>query len=75
MPYNQEIDFMNKTTTSQVLYALVEVRGQHFLVPYTNPAVLERYVNKHRVIIHEWDADVDASTPMCSLSEIDTYLA
>ena len=68
---------MNKTTTSQeVLYALLEVRGQHFLVPYINAAVLERYVDKHRVIIHDWNCDADASTglPMCPLNEIDTYL-
>ena len=56
-------------------YALIEVRGQYFAVEYTNPAVIERYVNRHRVIVHDWHGDADNSDArLCTLAEIDQHL-
>ena len=63
------------TSVRTSLYALIEVYGQYFLVPYANPAVLERYVARHRVTVHDWEADADTpEARMCTLADLDHYL-
>ena len=56
-------------------HALLEIRGQYFVVPYTNTRVIERYALRHRVIVHDYHVDGDTSeAPVCSLRELDMYL-